>query len=163
MSEQAKPRDNFRILIADDDEDARILLNALLSNDSFSLTFCANGDEAIAFCKKSLPDLALLDVQMPGAGGLEVCKTIKKLSKNSFLPVLLITCCSDPTEKVEGFKAGADDYITKPFFSDELLARIQTFVRLKNTTDQLRAANEELAKKEELLTCRLYKIDEKNL
>ncbi|MCB0324466.1 MAG: response regulator [Bdellovibrionales bacterium] len=139
------------MLIADDEADARNLIAVALDSTTLSLQFAASGDEAIAKCREDMPDLAILDVQMPGSTGLEVCSWIKSHSCRALVPVLLLTCQSEVHDRVQGLDCGADDYIVKPFAFAELAARVRAFVRIKALTDELRATQELLADKERQL------------
>ena len=140
-----------RILIADDDENARNLVQLAMSEPGIEVTTCCDGEEAIATLKLGLPDLAILDWQMPGATGIEVCQWIKENSGRVFVPVILLTSLGELDDKVHGLGCGADEYMTKPFQFPELLARVRALLRIKELTDSLRETQELLKEKEKLL------------
>lgn len=118
------------ILIIDDQAVARQTLQGLLTNEPYQLHFAANGFEGLAQAQALLPDVVLLDVMMPGLDGFEVCRRLRDTSGLAEVPVLLITSLDDRASRLQGLRAGADDFITKPFDSIELLARLQSITRL---------------------------------
>ena len=97
-----------------------------------------NGDDALDAAKTYLPDLAILDVNMPGKSGFEVCEALKRDIKTSQIPVIILTAQSDVDSRVKGLGLGAEDFVPKPFSSKELLARVDARLRTKAKTDQLR-------------------------
>lgn len=141
----------FDVLIADDSEDARTLVQIALQCDYLNFRACKDGEEAIAQCELKLPDFAILDVLMPGKSGIEVCSWIKANSEDVFIPVVLLTCQAELADKVHGLNCGADEYITKPFSVPELEARIRALLRIKDLTDQLRETKDLLREKEKQL------------
>lgn len=142
---------SFRVLIADDEEDARALLGIALDDCGWDLVFCENGDQAIEAFREQAPDLVISDIQMPGRNGIEVCQWIKEHSEGNFIPVILLTCRSELTDKVNGLNCGADDYITKPFALPELEARVRALLRIKVLTNELRETRNLLAQREKEL------------
>lgn len=141
----------FRILVADDCEHSRALVEIALTDPMLSVEFRTDGSQALEVCQESLPDLVILDVQMPGATGIEVCQWIKTNCGNNFVPVILLTSQSELTDKVNGLNCGADEYITKPFQLPELFARVRAMLRIKDVTDHLQQTKELLKEKEKLL------------
>lgn len=119
-----------QILIIDDEPLARATLEALLFKQPYDLHFAENGVEGLARAVALRPDLILLDVMMPNMNGFEVCALIRSNHVLGEIPVLLITALDDRNSRIEGLKAGADDFISKPFDSLELLARLQGVFRL---------------------------------
>lgn len=114
------------ILIVDDEKDMRHLIEMMLNKSNFN-TFTANGGtEAYAILAREPIDLVLLDVMMPHENGFEVCKSIQAMSK---VPVIFLTARDANDDKVHGLTIGADDYIVKPFTTDELVARINAVLR----------------------------------
>src|SRR5262245_34882752 len=103
------------VLVVDDEKDARDLLKIALSADHFDIHCCTNAEEAMQLMAKDFPDLAILDVQMPGTTGIELCQWIKRNSGSNFVPVILLTCQNEISQKIHGLNCGADEYITKPF------------------------------------------------
>ena len=105
-----------------------------------------SGSKALNFARARLPDLILLDVSMPEMDGFEVCRCLKNMPELSNIPVLFITARTDTEDVVRGFNVGGVDYITKPFNSTELLARVRTHLELKNARDALLKYNQELTR-----------------
>ena len=119
-----------KILIVDDERVGRLLLEATLDSEDYDMLLAENGNQALALAKEHNPDLILLDVMMPGQDGFEICEKIKGEERLKDIPVLLVTALEDKDSRVRGFKAGADDYIPKPYNRIELLSRIKTFTGL---------------------------------
>jgi putative two-component system response regulator len=124
MEEQAK------ILIIDDEPIARETLEALLSNEPYRLYFAENGVEGVSKAAIIQPDVILLDVMMPNINGFEVCRMIRSTFALSEVPIILITSLDDRDSRIAGLKAGADDFINKPFDTLELLARLHGVTKL---------------------------------
>lgn len=114
------------VLIVEDEEGIRSLICLFLKKKGYDVLEAENGFNALAIVTEENPDVILLDIEMPGMDGFEVCKHIRKQSK---VPILFISCKKDATDKMNGFSMGADDYITKPFDFYELEARIQALLR----------------------------------
>ncbi len=121
------------ILIVDDEPVNLATMDAAL-RDMHRLVFARNGQEAIAASLKHAPALILLDIQMPGMNGYEVCRQLKADPRTDSIPVIFITSLADIGDEAEGFKAGGVDYITKPFSSAILTARVQTHLSLVRTS-----------------------------
>lgn len=115
-----------RILLVDDDPNISHLVRLYLEKEGFDVTEAARGDEALEAFRRETPALVLLDVMLPGMDGLQVLKEIRKTSK---VPVIMLTARDETFDKVLGLELGADDYVTKPFGTAELLARIRTALR----------------------------------
>ena len=128
----------IRVLVVDDDEDIRTVLDLTLSHAGFTVILAADGDEALRIARSKLPDVVLLDVMMPGRDGIEVLRDLRTDARSANLPVLLLTARGQPQDAVTALDAGADDYITKPFDGDEVIARIHAAVR---RADRQRASN----------------------
>lgn len=128
-----------KILIVDDDPLIVRYLADILGGNGYTVETASDGMAGIVKAREMLPDLILLDMIMPGMTGFEVTAGLKKDPLTSFIPIVLITSLNDPKDKVKGLDAGADDFITKPFDSAELRARIRSLIKLKGLTDQLRA------------------------
>lgn len=126
-----------KILIVDDNVKNLQVLGGFLQNEGYSVEFALEGISAIDWISKSSFDLVLLDIMMPGIDGYEVCKTVKKEGKNKDLAIIFLTAKIDHESIIEGFGAGAVDYIAKPFIKDELLARVKTHLEIKNSRDRL--------------------------
>jgi DNA-binding response OmpR family regulator len=115
-----------RVLVVDDDADIRSLLRHLLERAGYAVVEAANGREGLRALYASAPDLVLLDVSMPELDGWQTLERIRDLSD---VPVLMLTARAAELEKVRGLKAGADDYVSKPFGRQELLARVEALLR----------------------------------
>ena len=117
-----------RILVADDDVDIRELVEFKLSTLGHDVIAVADGAAAIDACQASRPDLAVLDVMMPGVSGLDAIRAIRADPDLADLPVILLTARAQETDVETGFDSGADDYITKPFSPRELASRVQALL-----------------------------------
>ncbi len=128
------------ILIVDDNSTNIDLLVSSLKGD-YRLGIAKNGFKAIDYALKYLPDLILLDVMMPEMNGYEVCKRLKADSSTRNIPVIFITALTETGHKTRGFEVGGVDYITKPFNSDEVKARVKTHIFLKKMRETLKNQN----------------------
>jgi DNA-binding response OmpR family regulator len=118
---------NKNILIIEDDEQTRQVVRLAVQAQNFSLIEARSGDEGLEKARTENPDLILLDINMPGMSGLDVCRKIR--SDGSLVPIVMLTAKSDTIDKVVGLEVGADDYVTKPFEVRELVARIGAHLR----------------------------------
>ncbi|MFK5970032.1 MAG: hybrid sensor histidine kinase/response regulator [Candidatus Marithrix sp.] len=118
------------LLIVDDEDCGRSILEILLQSENYQLEFAVNGEDALLKATELMPDLILLDIIMPRMDGFEVCKRLREHPKLAEVPVIMLTAISDRATRLKGIKAGADDFITKPFDKLELLARVNTIIRL---------------------------------
>ncbi|MEH1811664.1 MAG: hybrid sensor histidine kinase/response regulator [Nostoc sp.] len=125
----------YRILAVDDTQDNLILVQAILESEGYEIDLASDGIKALRKIEQSPPDLILLDVMMPGIDGYEVTRRIRNNPAISYIPILLITAFHQ-SSVVEGLDAGADDFIRKPFDTDELLARVRSLLRLKHSLDE---------------------------
>jgi len=117
---------NARILIVDDEPQIRRVLRVTLGANGYVVSDARSGEEALEKLRQDRPDLILLDLNMPGMGGLETCRTIRATSD---VAIIMLTVRDAETDKVQSLDAGADDYVTKPFNTNELLARIRAALR----------------------------------
>jgi two-component system, OmpR family, response regulator MprA len=115
-----------RILVVDDDRKISGALRRGLSYEGYSVEVANGGAEALSMVRDTPPDLVILDIMMPGIGGLDVCRLIRRSSQ---LPILMLTAKDEVADRVVGLDAGADDYLVKPFAFEELLARIRALLR----------------------------------
>lgn len=122
-----------KILVVDDSKDNVIILRERLENEGFEISTAYSGEEAIKKALTESPDLILLDVMMPEMSGFEVCKRISENEKTREIPIILLTALVEPKDIKEGFQAGAYDYIKKPFNKVELIARINSALRFRET------------------------------
>lgn len=128
------------ILIVDDNPVVVKLIEELLKRAGYRIKTVASGDEALAALADIIPDLILLDVDMPGKSGLTICRTIKNDPRTSDIPVLFVTARAEREDIIDGFAAGGQDYIIKPFTRAELLARVQTHMALRKAQQDLQAS-----------------------
>ena len=119
-----------RILVVDDDAALSEMVGIVLDAEGFGVSYCADGEGAFAAFAEHNPDLVLLDLMLPGIGGIDVCTQIRGVSG---VPIIMLTAKSDSTDVVAGLEAGADDYMVKPFNPSELVARIRTRLRPPRT------------------------------
>lgn len=134
------------ILIVDDNPDNLRLLLGILADKGYRVRPTANGEHAIASIEKEPPDLILLDIMMPGLSGFEVCSHLKANEVTAGIPVIFISALNEISSKTQAFEAGGVDYITKPFNSSEVLARIETHLTIRNLIKDLEAKNDQLRK-----------------
>ncbi len=128
------------ILVADDQAANRELLEELLTAQGCKVVAVPDGAAAIAELTRTGVDLVLLDVMMPHLNGFEVCEKIKSNPETYLIPVVLLTALSAQQDRIEGIKAGADDFLTRPVDRTELLARVRSLLKLKHRTDELERA-----------------------
>ncbi len=129
------------IYIVDDiQENIQVLGNILMEN-GFNIQIARNGEQALTGIRKKIPDLVLLDVSMPGLNGYEVCESLQADDDTREIPVIFLTARSEKADIVKGFQVGGVDYITKPFNTEELLARVKTHLELKHARDKLKELN----------------------
>ena len=135
--------DKQRILIVDDDENIAELISLYLIKECFDIEIAGNGEEALEKFETYKPHLVLLDIMLPGIDGYDVCREIRKKSN---VPVIMLSAKGEVFDKVLGLKIGADDYMIKPFDSNELVARVQAVLRrttVQESGQQTVAANAE--------------------
>ena len=128
------------ILIADDNKVIVKLIKELLTRAGYQVADVNNGEQALEAMPVVQPDLVLLDVDMPGISGLDTCRAIKQNPLTEDIPVLFVTACDDRKDIIAGFAAGGQDYILKPFTKEELLARVQTHLALRQAQQELKAS-----------------------
>ena len=127
-----------RVLVVDDVPANVKLLEARLSAEYFDVVTAMNGEEALTICERAECDLVLLDVMMPDLDGFEVCRRLKTNPATHHIPVVMVTALDQPSDRVRGLEAGADDFLTKPISEPALIARVRSLARLKMVTDELR-------------------------
>lgn len=118
-----------KILVVDDEPDLVELVKDVLERNDYSVISAGNADLAIKRVRESKPDLIILDLNLPGIGGIEVCRILKQDKKTNFIPIIMLTVKSTESDKIAGLEAGADDYVTKPFSTGELVARVKSVLR----------------------------------
>jgi signal transduction histidine kinase len=134
-----------KILVVDDSSDNVKLLTKLLTGNGYSVLQAYSGSEALSVLEKEQPDLILLDIMMPEMSGYEVCRKVRENPATTLLPVVMVTALDAAQERIKGIEAGADDFITKPINLHELLARVQSLLRIKALHDKIKAQAIELA------------------
>lgn len=135
---------NETILIIDDNPDNLRLLSSILQDHGYRARAANNGKRALATIEKEQPGLILLDIMMPEMDGYEVCKKLKENKSTVNIPVIFTSALYETVDKVKAFSIGAVDYITKPFNSEEILARINTHLSLRALQVKLEENNREL-------------------
>ena len=118
-----------RILVAEDERDVAELIRYTLAREGFEVVVATNGVDALREARESRPDLVLLDLMLPQVNGWELCRRLKQDPVTRALPVIMLTARAEEADKVLGFELGADDYVTKPFSTRELVARVRAVVR----------------------------------
>ena len=129
----------YKILIVDDDENICELLNLYLKKDGFDTILAYNGMQAVEYSEKFSPDLILLDIMLPQLDGWQVCREIRKKSD---VPIIMLTAKGETFDKILGLELGADDYITKPFDTKEVIARIKAVLRRTNDKENQQGIKE---------------------
>lgn len=133
------------ILIVDDIGENLQVLGNILSKEGFDTSFALNGKLALSVIEETLPDLILLDIAMPVMDGFEVCRILKSSERTREIPIIFLTAKTEVDNMVHGFSLGADDYVTKPFNTLELLARVKAHIELKKSKDTILEQNKELS------------------
>jgi len=135
-----------RVLVVDDIPANVKLLEARLSAEYFDVATAYSGTEALAMCERAECDIVLLDVMMPDMDGFEVCRRLKTNPVTHHIPVVMVTALDQPSDRVRGLEAGADDFLTKPVSDVALISRVRSLARLKMVTDELRMRAFDLAR-----------------
>jgi DNA-binding response OmpR family regulator len=134
-----------KILLIEDDTDLYALLKYNLEKEGFSLNGLQTGKGAIELCRQVRPDLILLDIMLPDSDGLDICKGIRKTPELAAIPIIFLTARASETDRIVGLELGANDYVVKPFFVRELIARIKLQFRSQSAPPRvLEAAGLEL-------------------
>jgi len=126
-----------KILIVDDDPTSLKILESMLPESQYEIVKANDGEQALEIAFANPPDLVLLDIMMPGIDGFEVTRKIKKGARTKDVPIILVTALDEPENKMKGLEAGAEELLNKPVHSAELLARVNSMLRLKQYRDQL--------------------------
>jgi sigma-B regulation protein RsbU (phosphoserine phosphatase) len=126
-----------KILLVDDDANARTILNRVLSKAGYEVREASNGREALQTAKEYRPDVMVIDWMMPEMDGEQLAHRVKNDSTLKFTYIILLTARDDATDLVKGLEAGADDYITKPVPNQELLARVQSGIRVRELQSEI--------------------------
>jgi len=125
------------ILIVDDVKEHLELMEAVLAKENYRIEATTDADEAVQLTENLSPELAILDIMMPGMNGYDLCRKLKTISKRKFFPVILVTSLNQLEDKVTGLEAGADDFFSKPFNALELTTKIRSLIKLERLQDEL--------------------------
>ena len=128
------------ILVVDDNDLNLALMRDLLSSRGYHVVTAMSADQAWQAIRGEHPDLVLLDVIMPGRSGYDLCRELKENASTRLIPVVMVTGLTDRDDRIRGKEAGADEFLTKPFFPEELFARVKSLLRIKEYTDELEHA-----------------------
>lgn len=120
---------NARILVVEDEGPIRRMVEEILRNEGYSVKGSGSAEEALAELRKSIPDLLILDIRLPGQSGFDLCRKMKETSEWKTVSLIFLTSREDQASKVAGLELGADDYVTKPFGAPELAARVKAVLR----------------------------------
>ncbi len=155
-----KVKSSGRVLIVDDNARNLQVLGSTLKRNNYEVEFALNGKSAIQWISEEDFDIILLDIMMPEIDGYETCVQIRKDKKYDNIPILFLTAKTDKESTIKGFKVGGQDYITKPFDSEELLARVRTHLELKFSREFLQNVNKTLEEQVAERTLELSKANE---
>ena len=134
----------MNIYIVDDIQENIQVLGKILIEQGYNIHVARNGNQLLNGIQKMKPDLILLDISMPGMDGYEVCKILKADNSTRDIPIIFLTARTEKNDIVKGFRTGGVDYITKPFYAEELLARVNTHLELKRARDMVIQQKEDL-------------------
>ncbi len=137
MADASTRRRLPKILVVDDNPQNTLLMRELLTRRNYEVTTATNAAEAEAQMRDNPPDVVLLDVVMPDKSGYDLCRQWKEDHATRLIPVVMVTGLSDREDKIRGIEAGADDFLNKPVFPEELFARVHSLLKLKDYTDEL--------------------------
>jgi len=137
MAEISREKRRPRVLVVDDNEDSLVTMRELLQSRGYRASTVGSAEEAEREIKRYPPDVILLDVMLPGKSGYELCQELKANPATRLIPVIMVTGLSDRESRLRGINSGADDFLNKPAYPEELFARVNSLVRLKQFTDEL--------------------------
>lgn len=136
----------FNVMVVDDTPENLYILTGILRQHGCEVSAMLSGTAALVAAEKNPPDLILLDVTMPEMDGYQVCKSLKANSRLADIPVIFLSALNTPEDKIKGFQAGGVDFVTKPFYFDEVKARVDTHIKLHRLQSQLAFQNQHLQK-----------------
>lgn len=137
-----------RVLVLDDDASLRVLLRSILEDAGFDVMAAEHGDEALALAAEQAPDIAILDVQLPGLSGYEVLRRLRQRWDRKIMIMFLTGSRIEPLDRAEGLEMGADDYLLKPFDPSELVARVRALLRRAQPAPRTTANSKSLTPRE---------------
>lgn len=120
---------NTHILVVEDEESLATLLEYNLTKEKFDVTVAPDGEEALLKIAETTPDLIILDWMLPKVSGIEICRQLRARPQTANVPIIMLTARSEESDRVRGLETGADDYLTKPFSTNELIARVRAVLR----------------------------------
>ena len=126
---------NTRVLVVEDEEALATLLEYNLRRENFDVALAADGEEALMKIEEFQPDIVILDWMLPRVSGIEVCRQIRSKAETKNLPIIMLTARSEEADRIRGLETGADDYLTKPFSTNELIARVRAVLRRANARE----------------------------
>src|SRR6266446_7337320 len=118
-----------KILIVEDESDLIKLLKYNLEKEGFRISYATDGSVALAEARRDPPDLVILDLMLPGLDGLEICRQLRRNDRFARTPILILSARSEEADRIVGLELGADDYVTKPFSTREVIARVRALLR----------------------------------
>ena len=139
------------VLIVEDNRESIDLLMYFLKPAGYELQTAEDGVEALKYVKHHPPDIILLDAMLPRLNGYQVCRHLKSDPKTEHIPIIMITALKELKDKLKALEVGADDFLTKPFDSIELMARVKSLLRLKKYHDDLIKQNQQLIQQQKML------------
>ncbi|MCK4894767.1 MAG: hybrid sensor histidine kinase/response regulator [Calditrichia bacterium] len=145
------PKSDSKVLVVDDSQESVDLLEYFLKPAGYKIIKARDGAEALDIVEKNPPDIILLDIMLPKVNGYEVCEKLKKRQSTFHIPIIMITVLKELKDKIKALEAGADDFLSKPFDSVELLTRVKSLLRIKYYHDEIIKRNQELEKQKEAL------------
>lgn len=149
---------NTHILVVDDNKENLKVVSNYLKDKGYKIALALDGKNALNILETNKIDLILLDIMMPEMDGFEVCEIIKSNDKTEEIPIIFLTARTETDDIVKGFQLGGVDYITKPFRKEELYARVNNHVQLKQVRDFLKERTEESLKSRDLFMKTLYDL-----
>lgn len=120
---------NVQVLIVEDEEAISTLLEYNLTKEGFDTIIARDGDEALLKIQECIPDIVILDWMLPNTSGIEVCRQLRSRPETRNIPIIMLTARSEEADRIRGLETGADDYLTKPFSTNELIARVRAVLR----------------------------------
>lgn len=160
MTDSLLPPTEQNILVVDDTPANLRLLTRILAGSHYKVRPVTDGEQALTAAQSLLPDLILLDIMMPGMTGYEVCRRFKENELTRDIPIIFISALNETIDKLQAFKVGGVDYITKPFQPEEVLARVQTHLTLRGLQNRLTQVNQMLSRQNQELQTRNAELQE---
>jgi DNA-binding response OmpR family regulator len=124
-----------QVLVAEDDRDIGELIARYVRRNGWDVRLVTSGTDALAYAKQHSVDLLILDLMLPGLSGLEVCRALRADPNTAAIPIIMVTAKTDESDRISGLELGADDYVSKPFSPNELMARVRALFRRMQRTD----------------------------